>query len=75
MYTTYRIKANEIDKRFLDSVKAQFKDREIEIVVSEYEDETEYLLKSKENKKRLDESLKDLKAGRNLHEVNLDELE
>lgn len=73
MYTTYRLKANELDSRFLKSIKAQYKDREIEIVVSEC-DETEYLLKSEANKKRLLESLKNVKEGKNLHTFDLDEI-
>lgn len=35
MYTIYKLRADELDERFLDTLKHQFQDREIEIVVSE----------------------------------------
>ncbi|MBC8204602.1 hypothetical protein ISS30_09800 [bacterium] len=77
MYTTYRLNANDLDSRFIKSVKAQFKDKEIEIVVSECAecDETEYLMKSEANKKRLLESLKNVKEGKNLITVDLEDLD
>ena len=74
MHTTYRLKANELDKRFLESVKTQFKDKEIEIVVTEI-DETEYLFKSPQNKERLLSSLENVNKRRNLREVKLEDLE
>ncbi|MBC8204600.1 hypothetical protein ISS30_09810 [bacterium] len=76
MYTTYKIKANDLDSRFIKSVKAQFKDREIEIVVSECAecDETEYLLKSEANRQILEKSLKDAKARKNLHTFDLKDI-
>jgi antitoxin YefM len=56
MYMVYKMKAEELDSRFLKAVKALFKDKEIEIAVCEAaqseEDETEYLLKSLANKDR-----------------------
>ena len=42
MQTIYQINANELDQTLLESIKAQFKNKEIEIVVSE-RDETDYL--------------------------------
>jgi antitoxin YefM len=57
MYTIYRLRADELDQRFLDTLKHQFQDREIEIVVTEAadraEDETAYLLRSPANRERL----------------------
>lgn len=75
MYIIDKFYANDLDSRFIESVKAQFKDKEIDIVVSECEDETEYLLKSPENKRRLLESIKNVEKGQNLHEINLDDFE
>lgn len=53
----YRLRADELDQRFLDALKHQFQDREIEIVVCEAvesaEDETAYLLRSPANRERL----------------------
>jgi antitoxin YefM len=57
MYMTYKMKAEELDVRFLRALKAMFKDKEIEISVCEAaqteEDETAYLLKSQANRDRL----------------------
>ena len=39
----------EIDDSFLKGIKEMFKDKEIEIVVHDVEDETEYLLKTENN--------------------------
>jgi antitoxin YefM len=57
MHTIYKLRADELDQRFLDTLKHQFQDREIEIVVCEAadsaEDETAYLLRSPANRERL----------------------
>jgi len=49
MYTLYKLNADELDDRFLESLKAQFQHKVIEISVCEAEqsseDETAYLLK------------------------------
>jgi antitoxin YefM len=75
MSTVYRVKASEIDSAFLDKIKATFGNKEIEIVVSELnEDETEYLLKSEANKNRLLTAVENIKNHINLVEVNLEDL-
>jgi len=74
MYSTYRIKANEIDNNFLKGIKEMFKDREIEIVVHDVEDETEYLLKTENNKKHLLNAIKNVETKKNLVEVEVTEL-
>ena len=73
MSAIYRLKASEIDGNFLAKVKETFGEKEIEIVISEV-DETEYLLKSEVNKKRLLKAIEKIKNNRNLIEVNLDKL-
>ncbi len=70
MQTVYRLKAEELDTRFLESLKMLFQDRDIEIVVTEV-DETSYLLRSEANKKRLLEAIDDIEHGRNLIEVDI----
>ena len=69
MQTTYRLNANELNDQFLDAVKALFKDKEIEIVVSEV-DETTYLIQSEANRKRLMESIENINQGKNLIEIS-----
>ena len=78
MYTIYKLRADELDQRFLDTLKHQFQDREIEIVVSEAaereEDETAYLLRSPANRERLLRALENVAEGRNLEVVDLGNL-
>lgn len=74
MHTVYRVKANELDVRFLEQLKANFGDKEIEIIVSEL-DETEYLLSSEVNKKRLLTAIANVKVQKNLVEMQLEDLE
>ena len=76
MSTVYRVKASEIDGAFLEKIKATFGNKEIEIVVSELnqEDETEYLLKSEANKKRLLTAVENIKGHKNLVQLNLEDL-
>jgi len=78
MYSVYRLKANELDSRFLKALKTMFKNKEIEIVVTEAiqseEDETEYLLKSKANRERLMEAIENVAQNRNLVTVDLEEV-
>jgi antitoxin YefM len=76
MSTVYRVKASEIDGAFLEKIKATFGNKEIEIVVSELnQDETEYLFKSEANKNRLLTAVENIKAQKNLVEVNLEDLQ
>lgn len=65
MQTIYQINADELDENFLDSVKAQFKHKEIEIVVFE-RDETAYLLRSPANRNYLLRAVKDIEENRNI---------
>jgi antitoxin YefM len=73
MQTTYRLNVNELDENFLEGLKITFKDKEIEIIVSEV-DETEYLLKSPANKKRLLQAIENVNNNTNLVEVELENL-
>jgi antitoxin YefM len=65
MQTIYQINADELDESLLDSIKAQFKHKEIEIVVSE-RDETAYLLRSEANRARLLRAVEDVEDNRNI---------
>lgn len=78
MYTIYKLRADELDQRFLDMLKHLFQDREIEIVVSEAvesaEDETAYLLRSPVNRERLLRAIENVSQGKNLEVVDLGDL-
>ncbi len=75
MYTLYKINADELDSRFLESLKAQFQHKVIEISVCEAEqsseDETAYLLRSPANRERLLASIANVEAGNALVTVDL----
>ena len=77
MYMTYRMKAEELDSRFLRALKAMFKDKEMEISVCEAaqseEDETAYLLQSQANRDRLLQTIENVAHGRNLVTVPFEE--
>lgn len=71
MYTTYRLKAKDLNSQFLESLKTLFGDQEVEITVSTV-DETAYLLKSEANGLRLREAIANIESGTNLVEVSMD---
>jgi antitoxin YefM len=74
MYTIYKMKAEDLDNRFLRALKAMFKDKEIEIAVCEAtdaeEDETAYLLRSPANRDRLLAAIENVAHNRNLVEID-----
>ncbi|HEV7509011.1 MAG TPA: hypothetical protein VGS07_29315 [Thermoanaerobaculia bacterium] len=78
MYTIYKLRADELDEHFLTTLKHQFQDREIEIVVSEAadvaEDETAYLLRSPANRERLLQAIENVALDRDLEVVDLGDL-
>ena len=71
MQTVYRLKADELNQRFLDALKTLFEDKEIEIIVTEV-DETAYLMQSEANRKRLLEAAEAINYGKNLVELDPD---
>jgi len=65
MHTIYRLNADELDNKFLDSLKSMFGHKQIEIAVSEA-DETDYLLRAPANREQLLQAAADVDASRNL---------
>ena len=74
MQTVYHLRADELDDQFLEALKMLFKDKTIEIVVTEV-DETAYLLHSDANREQLLRAIKHVDDNENLVEVELDTLE
>ena len=77
METVFRIKVSELNDSFLKTIKSLFKkDKEVEIIVhpaQDTDDETSYLLSTEANRKTLEKSLAEAKAG-NLINVNINKL-
>ena len=67
MTTTFEVHTDQLDERFLASVKAMFPQRTVTIGVRDDDmDETEYLLSTPANRERLLKAIADVEAGRNI---------
>lgn len=68
MDTLVRIKADELNKTFLDFIKQSFKGKRIAVHVYEDDemDETEYLLSTEANKKHLEKSIEEIAEGKGI---------
>lgn len=79
MYTIYQLNTDELSIEFLESVKALFPHKTIEIAVAEVEsvehDETAYLLRDPANRARLSEAIENVAQRRNLVTVDLTDLQ
>ena len=64
MNITYRLHVNELSEELLNSIKAAFKDKTVEIIITDEMDETEYLLSTEANRKHLFDSIKELEEGK-----------
>ena len=73
MVTTYRLNANELSIEVLDAIRMVFKNKNIEISVSETVDETDYLLSSLANREQLLASIHELENGGGV-EMTIEEL-
>ena len=74
MNTTIKINAQELNERFINSIKEMFGNKNIEINISEDVDDTDYLFRSEKNKRILEERMKNVDEGKNLLDVSLDDL-
>ncbi len=73
MQSTYRLKANELDEKFIAGLKETYKDKDIEIIIYEV-NETEYLLQSEANRQRLMQAKENVENKTSLVEVDLEDL-
>lgn len=74
MLSTYRVNADELTDNFLKSLKYAYKGREIEIIVTDIVDDTEYLLGTESNRAHLLQGIKEIDEGVDLVTVALDSL-
>lgn len=65
MQTIYKLNASELDTTLLDSIRAKYPGRDIEIIVME-QDESDYLLSTTENREALLRAIADVENGQNL---------
>jgi antitoxin YefM len=74
METIFRLKASEIDSKFLAMLKKLFSKREIEITVTDViNDETEFLLNDPKNHAHLLEAIDEVKHNKKLVRFTGDE--
>lgn len=68
MTTTFEVHTDQLDERFLASVKAMFPRRTVTIAVRDEEerDTTEYLLSDPARRERLLKAIEDVENGRNI---------
>ena len=66
MITTYKLNSRDLSLDLVKSIQEAFKDKEIEIIVTDQIDETEHLLSNDANKKHLYKSIEDIEQGQGL---------
>jgi hypothetical protein len=65
MYTEFHIKPSEIDEKFLKRIQSIFKkSKKLSITIEDEPDETAYLLRSENNRKMLEQSIKEAEKGK-----------
>lgn len=74
MESTFRINANELDMDFINKIKTLFKGKNLEVVIQVQEEETDYLLKTKANKKHLLKAVSDINKNKNLKTLDISKL-
>ncbi len=72
MQTTYRVRPEELTDELLKAIKATYKDREIEITVTDIVDDTDYLLSSEANRNHLLASIAQIESGSGLVTMSVD---
>lgn len=73
MVNTYRLHVDELSPALLQSIQSAFKNKTVEIIVTEATDETNYLLASEANRKHLFASIEELAKGESV-ELTVQEL-
>ena len=66
MTTIYRVNANDLSVDVINSIKEAFRDKLIDIIVTETPDETSYILSNQANAQLLFESIDELENGRGI---------
>lgn len=67
MVSSFTLRTEELNANFIETIKNLFADREIEIIVQDVQTDTDYLLKSPENRKHLLQSIANLENSQKIH--------
>ena len=73
MNTIIKINSDDIDEKLINGIKSMFAHKDIEIIISEAMDDTQYLMSSETNQKELLEAIKRINKGESLVEVDINE--
>lgn len=74
MVSSFTLRTEELNANFIETIKNLFANREIEIIVQDVQTDTDYLLKSPENRKHLLQSIASLENGQRLHVLSESDL-
>jgi len=74
MQSVYYLNTGELNLDFLQTIKMLFDNKNIQITINECIDETEYLMQSPANAKRLMQSVNNINNGKNLVEMDINQL-
>ncbi|MBR2362966.1 MAG: hypothetical protein IKA80_10045 [Spirochaetaceae bacterium] len=74
MVSSFTLRTEELNANFIETIKNLFADREIEIIVQDVQTDTDYLLKSPENRKHLLQSIANLENSQKIHVLSESDL-
>jgi hypothetical protein len=63
MTTTYRLHVSELSADLINSIQTAFKNKTVEIIVTDVIDETDYLLATEANRKSLEKAMKEIEEA------------
>ncbi|MCX6249138.1 MAG: hypothetical protein NTX61_00145 [Bacteroidetes bacterium] len=75
METVFKLKASELNGKFIESIKSLFKNEEIEISIKPARDETDFLLGSVANREALLAAISEVKNNKNLISFSCNDFE
>lgn len=74
MVSSFTLRTEELNANFIETIKNLFADREIEIIVQDVQTDTDYLLKSPENRKHLLQSIANPENSQKIHVLSESDL-
>jgi len=74
MHSTCRLNADELSPEFIKAIKKVYSHKNIEIVVQDVEDDTEYLLRSDANRNHLLSAIQNVEQHKDLVEMDINNL-